>query len=70
MHGPDYIHTHKGKHFHDSLLCLGNLKVFCSIHKQVVDKLAMDYIFSGRKRSEDWEIIANESVGESFNYNE
>jgi len=68
IHGPDYIHTHKGKRFRDSLLCLGNLKAFCPSQRPVVDKLVMDYIFSKKTFPSDMEMLKIETAGESFNY--
>lgn len=70
VHGPDYIHTHKGERLRDSLLCLGNLKVSYPIPRPVIDKVIMNYIFSGKKLSEDNETLAKESPDEAFNYNE
>jgi hypothetical protein len=68
IHGPDYIHTHKGERLRDSLLCLGNLKAFCSSQKPVVDKLVMDYIFSNKTFPSDMEMLKIETAGEAFNY--
>ncbi len=68
IHGPDYIHTHKGEHLCDSLLCLGNLKASFSSVTSVVDKLVMDYIFSNKIFPSDMEILKIETAGEAFNY--
>ena len=70
LHGPDYIHTLKRDRFRDSLLCLGNLKAFCSLERPVVDKLAMDYMFSARNLPEDLVTAALEVPCDSFNYEE
>jgi hypothetical protein len=66
IHGPDYIHAHKGERLRDSLLCLGKLKAFPLSLRPVVDKLVMDYIFIKITFLADMEILTIETAGEAF----
>jgi hypothetical protein len=68
VHGPDYIHTLKGEHLRDSMLCLGNLKAFSASVKPAVDKLVIDYMFAKKKFPSDMKILKIETPGEAFNY--
>ena len=70
LHGPEYIHVYKKERFRDSLLCLGNLQASFSLPRPVVDKLAMDYMFSQRALPTDFDFAVFETPDESFTYDE
>eukprot|EP00804_Cyclotella_cryptica_P021573 CCRYP_005884-RA/>CCRYP_005884-RA protein AED:0.05 eAED:0.05 QI:1003/1/0.8/1/0.75/0.4/5/0/1380 len=70
VHGPDYVRTHKGHRFCDTLLCLGNLKAFSTVGKPAVDKIAMDYIFHGRDLPFTLNDVIHECPAECFDYDE
>lgn len=70
LHGPEYIHVYKKERFRDSLLCLGNLQASFPLPRPIVDKLAMDYMFSQRSLPDDFEFAVFETPDGSFNYDE
>lgn len=68
LNGPDYFHTRKRDRVRDSLLCLGNLKSHHTKWKPIIDKITMDYIYSGREIPENLELTIVEVPSESFDY--
>ena len=70
LHGPDYLHTLKADRVRDTFLCLGNLKASFPNDRHVIDKLAMEYMFSGKTFPLDFESLKNEVPQEAFNYDE